>query len=301
MNEHLEKPLLIGDWRADPSINQLSRGPEVVKLEPRTMRLLMYMAARSGDIISIQEILEGVWSDVIVSAESVYQGIATLRRAFGDKLNDPAYIVTVPRRGYRLIAAVSTWVEPNELIEPIAPGPAPQVDTQLERTAVPVTPFLSRRVMIACVIGVALALLALQYWRSRGQSRTHLVTTTVTFDDLATPGQEGTAGIGLIPPSYAGLDWTCAGNPRCSVVNGSTYGANPSGYQGAVISKPNVLSTGYGDGYVASNLKITRTGGGVFTLNSVSFASPWYDELFVANACKRDGRVAANAVIVFGQ
>jgi hypothetical protein len=104
----------------------------------------------------------------------------------------------------------------------------------------------------------------------------------VTFDDLPTPGQEDTAGIGLVPPSYAGLDWTCAGNPRCSVVNGLTYGANPSGYQGAVISKPNVLSTGYGDGYVASNLKITRTGGGVFTLNSASFTSPWYDGLFVA-------------------
>jgi DNA-binding winged helix-turn-helix (wHTH) protein len=42
---------------ADPAINQLVRGSEVVKLEPRTMRLLMYMAARSGDAISIQEIL----------------------------------------------------------------------------------------------------------------------------------------------------------------------------------------------------------------------------------------------------
>jgi hypothetical protein len=156
------------------------------------------------------------------------------------------------------------------------------VDTQLERTPAPVTLFLFRRILIACVIGAALAIVAFQYWPSHTQARTWLATTTVTFDNLATPGQEGTAGIGLIPPSYAGLDWTCAGNPRCSVVNGLTYGANPSGYQGAVVSKPSVLSTGYGDGYVASNLKITRTGGGVFTLNSASFTSPWYDELFVA-------------------
>ena len=59
------------------------------------MRLLMYMAARAGDIISIQEILDGVWSEVIVSAESVYQAIATLRRALGDKPSDD----TVHRRG----------------------------------------------------------------------------------------------------------------------------------------------------------------------------------------------------------
>jgi DNA-binding winged helix-turn-helix (wHTH) protein len=283
MNPHLDKPLVIGNWRADPSINQLIRGAEVVKLEPRTMRLLMYMAARQGDVISIPEILQGVWSDVIVSAESVYQAIATLRRALGDKPSAPSYIVTVPRSGYRLIAAVSTWVEPTQLIEAIAPGPPPipPVDTQLQRPPAAVASFLSRRMLIACVIVVAL-LVALQYLRSLQSHTPRLVTTTVTFDDLPTPGQEGTAGIGLIPPSYAGLDWTCAGNPRCSVVNGLAYGANPSGYQSAVISKPNVLSTGYGDGYVASNLKISRTGGGVFTLNSASFTGPWYDGLLVA-------------------
>jgi DNA-binding winged helix-turn-helix (wHTH) protein len=284
VNLHSEKPLLIGNWRADSSINQLSRGCEIVKLEPRTMRLLMYMAERQGDVISIPEILQGVWPDVIVSAESVYQAIATLRRALGDKPTDPSYIVTAPRLGYRLIAAVSIWVEPTKPIEaimPVAP-PTPPADTQIKRASAPVRPFLSRRILIACAAGVALSLVALQYWPPHSQARTWLATTTVTFDNLATPGQEGTAGIGLIPASYAGLDWTCTGNPRCTVVNGSTYGANPSGYQSAVISKPNVLSTGYGDGYVASNIRITRTGGGVFTLNQAYFTSPWYDELFVA-------------------
>jgi DNA-binding winged helix-turn-helix (wHTH) protein len=282
MNPHLEKALLIGNWRADPSINQLSRDSEVVKLEPRTMRLLMYMAARQGDVISIQEILQGVWSDVIVSAESVYQAIATLRRALGDKPSAPAYIVTVPRLGYRLIVAVSIWVEPTQLIEAIAPVPAQPLDTQVERAPAARPRYLSRKILLACFVAVVLALVVLQYSRSHTQVRTWLATTTVTFDNLPTPGQEGTAGIGLIPASYAGLDWTCAGNPRCSVVNGLTYGVDPSGYQGAVISKPNVLSTGYGDGFVASNLRITRTGGGAFSFNSASFTSPWYDGLLIA-------------------
>src|SRR5271170_1082736 len=98
MNEQLDRPLRIGHWRVDPSINQLSRDSEVVKLEPRTMRLLTYMATRAGEVISIQEILQRVWTDVIVSPESVYQAIATLRRALGDKPSDPSYIVTVPRQ-----------------------------------------------------------------------------------------------------------------------------------------------------------------------------------------------------------
>ena len=284
MNSNLDKVLLIGNWRADPSINQLSRGSEVVKLEPRTMRLLMYMAARQGDVISIQEILQGVWSEVIVSAESVYQAIATLRRALGDKPSDPTYIVTVPRLGYRLIAAVCTWVEPTQPIGAISSVPPPRLDTQVERAPAVRPRYQPRKIVMACAIGVALvlALVVVRFSRSHNQARTWLATTTVNFDDLPTPGQEGTAGIGLIPASYAGLDWTCAGNPRCSVVNGLTYGANPSGYQGAVISKPNVLSTGYGDGFVASNLRISHTGGGAFSLNSASFTSPWYDGLLVA-------------------
>ena len=77
MNQHLEKSLRIGEWRADPAVGQLSRDNEVVKLEPRTMRLLTYMAARPAEVISIQEMLNEVWTDVVVTPESVYQAIAT--------------------------------------------------------------------------------------------------------------------------------------------------------------------------------------------------------------------------------
>jgi DNA-binding winged helix-turn-helix (wHTH) protein len=284
MNEHIEKSLLIGEWRADPTVDRLSRNSEVVKLEPRTMRLLMYMAARPGAVISVQEILQYLWTDVIVSPESVYQAVATLRRALGDKRGDPSYIVTVPRRGYRLVADVSLWAEPKpiETIAPIAP-PEREVSSEPTRDTLAVSRprFLSRPILIACVAGLALSsLMAVRYMRSHSNS--HLTTTIVNFDDLPTPGQQGTAGIGLIPLSYAGLDWSCTGNPRCTVVNGSTYGSNPSGYQGAVVSRSNVLSTGYGAGFVASYLKITRTGGGVFSLNGAYFTSPWFDGLRVA-------------------
>jgi TolB-like protein/DNA-binding winged helix-turn-helix (wHTH) protein/Tfp pilus assembly protein PilF len=99
-------PLRIGDWRVDPAIDEISREGVVVKLEPRAMRLLLFLAGRAGQVVSVQELLDEVWADVVVTADSVYQAVAALRRLLGDHAKEPTYIVTLPRRGYRLVASV---------------------------------------------------------------------------------------------------------------------------------------------------------------------------------------------------
>jgi TolB-like protein/DNA-binding winged helix-turn-helix (wHTH) protein len=71
--------------------------------------LLTYLAERPGDVVSIDELLKGVWPEVIVTPDSVYQAVASLRRVLGDDPKQPTYIATVPRLGYRLLAAVSRW------------------------------------------------------------------------------------------------------------------------------------------------------------------------------------------------
>jgi transcriptional activator of cad operon len=71
------------------------------------MRLLMCLAERAGEVVSIDELLNLVWSDVTVAPDSVYQAVASLRRLLGDDPKQPAYIETVPRLGYRMIAPVS--------------------------------------------------------------------------------------------------------------------------------------------------------------------------------------------------
>ncbi len=107
MDPGIQTPLMIGAWRADPMLDQLSRGTTLVKLEPRTMRLLLCLARRPGEVISVGELLDLVWGGVIVGSDSVYQAVAVLRRTLGDTANDSSYIATVPRRGYRLVAKVA--------------------------------------------------------------------------------------------------------------------------------------------------------------------------------------------------
>ena len=73
------------------------------------MRLLLCLAEHAGEVVSIDDLLNQVWSGVIVTPDSVYQAVTSLRRVLGDDPKQPTYIATVPRLGYRMVAAVSPW------------------------------------------------------------------------------------------------------------------------------------------------------------------------------------------------
>jgi transcriptional activator of cad operon len=109
----MERPtttiLRIGSWCVNPPAGRISRDGETVRVEVRTMRLLLCLAEHAGEVVSIDDLLNQVWSDVIVSPDSVYQAVASLRRQLGDDPKQPAYIETVPRLGYRMVATVSPW------------------------------------------------------------------------------------------------------------------------------------------------------------------------------------------------
>ena len=140
--------LQIGDWRVDPQLGQMTRGPETVRLEARTLRLLVYLANRAGETVGIEELLDQVWSGVVVTQDSVYQAVTTLRRLLGDDAKQPKYIVTVPRLGYRLIAPVrAAAVEP-------APGDLPPPSVR------------SWRLAWWCMAAVLLATVSVLLWRA---------------------------------------------------------------------------------------------------------------------------------------
>jgi transcriptional activator of cad operon len=87
------------------------RRGKTLRLEVRTMRLLVCLADHAGKVLSIDELLENVWGEVSVSPDSVYQAVASLRRQLGDGAKEPKYIETVPKLGYRLVAKVGPWTE----------------------------------------------------------------------------------------------------------------------------------------------------------------------------------------------
>jgi transcriptional activator of cad operon len=111
----MERPtattLRIGAWCVHPASGQISREGETARVEARTMRLLLCLAEHAGEVVSIDDLLTKVWSEVSVSPDSVYQAVASLRRLLGDDPRQPTYIATVPRLGYRMVATVSPWTD----------------------------------------------------------------------------------------------------------------------------------------------------------------------------------------------
>src|SRR5260370_17955323 len=98
--------LCVGDFRVDPALDEISRDGATVKLEPRAMRVLVCLAEHAGEVVSVEQLLDAVWKDVLVTHDSVYQAVAGLRRALGDDPKNPIYIANVQRPGHRLIAPV---------------------------------------------------------------------------------------------------------------------------------------------------------------------------------------------------
>jgi transcriptional activator of cad operon len=115
----------IGEWNVNPALDTISRPGETQKLEPRTMQLLMCLANSAGSIVSVDQLLNEVWSGVVVGSASVYQAVSQLRKLLGDVDPEPTYIATVPRKGYRLIAPVrrAEATQPNIPVDAITPPP----------------------------------------------------------------------------------------------------------------------------------------------------------------------------------
>jgi TolB-like protein len=83
------------------------RGPDGAEraLRPKAFDVLRHLVAQAGRLVSRDELMQAVWPEVIVTDDSITQCIAEVRHALGDEAQQ--LLRTVPRRGYRLEAAVT--------------------------------------------------------------------------------------------------------------------------------------------------------------------------------------------------
>ncbi len=104
--------LWIEGWRVDVSSHRMSRAGTSVRLEPRAVALLVYLAERPGQTVTREELEREVWRGRVVGYDALSRAITKLRKAFGDDPLQPRVIETIPKVGYRLVAEVKR-VEPG--------------------------------------------------------------------------------------------------------------------------------------------------------------------------------------------
>lgn len=95
-----------GDFCLDPNRRVLLRGGEPVPLTPKALDTLLALVRRSGHALGKDELMNEVWPDTYVEESNLAQNIFTLRKALGQDRNGNRYIETVPKYGYRFVAAV---------------------------------------------------------------------------------------------------------------------------------------------------------------------------------------------------
>jgi len=118
--------LQVGEWRVAPALNQISRAGECVRIEPKAIELLVYLAQRRGEVVRREELLTALWPGVIVGDNALTQVVTKLRKALGDTAREPGYIEAISKRGYRLIAAVD---RPDRTAQPPPTAAAPGLET----------------------------------------------------------------------------------------------------------------------------------------------------------------------------
>lgn len=97
--------LQFGDFTLDPANRRLLRDGAVVELGGRYLDALVLLASEPGQLITKDRLHDEVWRGVPVTDEALSQAIMAVRRALGDDAARPRYIETVPRHGYRFVAA----------------------------------------------------------------------------------------------------------------------------------------------------------------------------------------------------
>ena len=119
------------DFELDVAAYQLRRQGRVVRLERQPMDVLILLVERRRQLVSRADIVERLWGkDVFVDVDTgVHTAIRKIRQALVDSISAPAFVETVPSKGYRFVAdveVVSRTSDSGLAAALVEPSPAPE-------------------------------------------------------------------------------------------------------------------------------------------------------------------------------
>jgi TolB-like protein/DNA-binding winged helix-turn-helix (wHTH) protein/Tfp pilus assembly protein PilF len=210
------KKISFGGWVVDPDSGDMERSGIQTRLQEQPLQILMELIAARGGVVTREQLVAKLWPKGVVDFDTgLNTAIRRLRVALGDTADTPRYIETLPRRGYRFIAALDVQ---SEAPQPVAPVPPPlSIPVQAEvgpvmhspgtvgsGSSLPESPrptTLFRRALLASLAAAGLvALLAVWYRQNRIEAVRHQATPVA--GGITTPTADSAAGV-FAPPAHS--------------------------------------------------------------------------------------------------
>jgi len=170
-----------GTYEVSLQSGEVRKAGVKIRVQQQPMKLLEILLERPGEVVTREELRGRVWADESFGDfdQAVNIAIGKLRSAFGDSAENPRYIETLPKRGYRFIAEVSVVAADDRTKRPeSAAGDKPGTESglQLQVAGSTVAPkrrqWPTRRVIVALTLVLSLPILAVWLIRSRGRAPT---------------------------------------------------------------------------------------------------------------------------------
>ena len=181
--EPLRQPSVVrfGTYEVSLRLGEVRKAGARIRVQPQPMKLLEILLERPGNVVTREELRSRVWpnEDSGDFDQAVNIAIAKLRSALGDSAENPRYIQTLPKRGYRFIADVSvvsadaggkkpeSEAADSSGAEPTGRPPGPQLLGSGLSVAPKHRRWLMPRVTLALALVLSLLILAVWLFRSR--------------------------------------------------------------------------------------------------------------------------------------
>jgi TolB-like protein/DNA-binding winged helix-turn-helix (wHTH) protein/Tfp pilus assembly protein PilF len=97
-------------FRLDTDRQRLLAAPsgDPIHVSPKVLETLIYLVEHRGDLVEKDALMKAIWPRVVVEENNLDRNISTLRRVLGERAGENRFIATVPGRGYRFVAEVTT-------------------------------------------------------------------------------------------------------------------------------------------------------------------------------------------------
>jgi TolB-like protein/DNA-binding winged helix-turn-helix (wHTH) protein len=193
--ELLTDRVRFGVFEVDFRACELRRGGVRVRLQDLPFRALTLLLSRPGELITHEEFRRALWpEDVFVDFDrALRSAIKRLRDALGDDSDNPIFVETVERRGYRFIAPVTRSAPEAEVSGPAVPGPAP-VPNNAPANELAKSSWLPLALVVVAALGV-IAAATFFYWRHPAPRISSIA--ILPFDNLSAPAFDDAFSDGL--------------------------------------------------------------------------------------------------------